>query len=514
MAAPEHDRKRKDRRVPGIRNAVARELTSPPGHTRGAASPPARVVVACSGGPDSTVLFDVLAWLARRRWQGTRLVVAHFRHGLHERDAEMAAHVEQLAARYGMPAVVGHWERRHDDTGHGIEDAARTARYAFLGRVAREHGSAVVATGHTREDQAETILMRLITGTGLAGLAGIPRWRALDETADVCLVRPLLDVSRADVLAYLSHERLSAMTDPTNVDRTRLRNRLRQDILPRLSEIDPRAAEHLSALAGDVAAATPKIERRTRELAEHRFDAETNTFRMPNIGGAPDEAQSEAAMIGALRHVMVERVGLPARQVTRRLVRAVASLATSATGASLDLPGGWRVVRESAAGSLRFVPAHQDIGTGRAAGASNLPRSLSGPGVVEFVTLGRTWQLAVEPTMTAAATLTAIRERPERDIVLAASAAIRWPLVVRSRRAGEQMRPLGSPGRQPLREVMRAVGIPASLRDGWPLLADAAGEVIWIIGRPVLAERVRVRSTAEDALRFRSVAPSPGLGAC
>lgn len=204
----------------------------------------ARVLVACSGGPDSQVLLHVLGALRQRL--GVELVAASVNHGLRpdaDRDVAVAG---ALAQRLGVPF---HALRVHVPRGPSLQAQARAARYAALFEAAQRSGAARVAVAHTRDDQAETVLARLVRGTSVMGLRAIERRRADG------LVRPLLDASRAEVRAYLASEGLSAAHDPSNEDPHFLRVRVRREHLPGLSRENPRLPEALAALAEDAAGA-------------------------------------------------------------------------------------------------------------------------------------------------------------------------------------------------------------------------------------------------------------------
>jgi len=162
------------------------------------------VVVAVSGGADSVALLRGMA-SARSTLAGSgRLIVAHFNHGLRgaESDADQAF-VEELAARFQLQCCSA--RAAPAGSGHVAEEAARNQRYAFLLQTASTQGARVVATAHTADDQIETVLHRVVRGSGLSGLAGIPFTRSLSEA--VALVRPLLHYRRAEILAYLTARR-------------------------------------------------------------------------------------------------------------------------------------------------------------------------------------------------------------------------------------------------------------------------------------------------------------------
>ncbi|MDX1945305.1 MAG: tRNA lysidine(34) synthetase TilS [Pirellulaceae bacterium] len=207
------------------------------------------VLVAVSGGADSVAL---LRGLARLREPGEgRLIVAHCNHGLRGADSDGdQALVEELAASLGIECVVG--ERRLEVTGghagEGLESLARQARYDFLAQAADRAGARYVATAHTADDQAETILLQVLRGTGLAGLAGIPRVRRL--TGGASLVRPLLEVTRAEVLAWLAELGQYHREDASNARVDFTRNRIRHELLPQLErDYNPQIRTALRRLA-------------------------------------------------------------------------------------------------------------------------------------------------------------------------------------------------------------------------------------------------------------------------
>ncbi len=209
-------------------------------------------VVAVSGGGDSVGLLRVLHQLAPTA--GLRVSVTHLDHGVRGEAARAdATFVAELAASLGLPFDLGHWEPAR--AGHFEADAHR-ARYDWFARVARSREAGVVAVGHTRDDQAETILHRILRGTGPLGLAGIPARRLLVTDSEVHLVRPLLEVSRGEIRDYLRGLGQPCREDASNADLTRTRARIRHDLLPRLAaEYNPKVAEALVRL-GKLAAAS------------------------------------------------------------------------------------------------------------------------------------------------------------------------------------------------------------------------------------------------------------------
>jgi tRNA(Ile)-lysidine synthase len=188
-------------------------------------------LVAVSGGPDSVALLR--AMLAVRRPGAGRLIVAHFNHGLRGRESDDEEQfVQELSRRLGLPCHVGRAAPATDSDGWTSEEAARRTRYAFLSDVAAQRGARYVATGHTADDQAETVLHRILRGTGIGGLSGIRSHRQLLH--GVSLVRPLLGVRRSSLLEYLAVLGQDYCQDSSNQSREFTRNRLRNDLIPRL----------------------------------------------------------------------------------------------------------------------------------------------------------------------------------------------------------------------------------------------------------------------------------------
>ncbi len=206
-----------------------------------------RVLVGVSGGADSVALLHLLAGLkeARRIWLG----VVHVDHQLRPDSSEDAAFVQQLAERFEVPAVVIRRNVRAEVARRklSLEDGARQVRYEAFQEAARMHSATRLALAHTADDQAETVLMRLLRGSGLTGLCAIPMTRPFGEAT---IIRPLLGIWRSDLLAYLTHHRLAFRQDATNADPRFVRNRIRRDLLPLLERTyNPRIKPLLSQLA-------------------------------------------------------------------------------------------------------------------------------------------------------------------------------------------------------------------------------------------------------------------------
>jgi len=214
-----------------------------------------RVLAAVSGGPDSVCLAHFLAQMARRK--RLTLELFHVHHGLRGRDADRdAASVLALGKALGVPARVARARVRAvaKSRGLGLEEAGRLERYRLLAARAKRGRFSRVAAGHHLDDQAETVLLHLLRGTSLEGLGGIAPKRALAPGVE--LVRPLLPLTREEVLLYLELHGLSFREDKTNKDTAFARNWVRAEVLPLLESRAPGVKERLSAMAAKVRAAT------------------------------------------------------------------------------------------------------------------------------------------------------------------------------------------------------------------------------------------------------------------
>jgi tRNA(Ile)-lysidine synthase len=205
------------------------------------------LLLAVSGGPDSTALLDVAARLA------SKLGLGLFAHGVDHGLREEAARELDLAEEHATKLDVPFARTRVRVAGGGnLQARARAARWEALAAAAKRHGASAIATAHTADDRAETVLMRILRGAGAAGLAVLPS-RAPLEDHEVELVRPLLRARRSDVMAHLERHRIPYASDPSNRDLRFVRARVRHEVLPLLAQIDPAVVSHLTAIADDLA---------------------------------------------------------------------------------------------------------------------------------------------------------------------------------------------------------------------------------------------------------------------
>ena len=387
---------------------------------------PGPLVLAVSGGTDSTALCLILSEL--RDEFGLVLHVAHFDHRARPRAAAAdAAFVAELANHIGATLRVG-----RADAPLGSEDEARNARYEFLRRVARDVGATAIATGHTRDDQAETVLLHITRGSGLAGLAGMRPERD-------GIVRPLLGLARAETVAICRAEDITPREDPTNRSLRFARNRIRHRVLPELATLNPDVSAAIARLADAVAGvADIAKDHAAATLAAGASHEAIALERLPANG----EARMDALALWWERST--------GRRLSARHRSALAGLAASSDGSrSVDLPGG-RALREYA--TLRIAPMTEHP-------PKDSPIALERGSIAEW----HGWRFTLDREIEAHAHLAHI----DTDRI-----------VVRGRRPGDRM---SGPRGAKLQDLFTDAKVPARERDNWPLVTvDDA--VVWIPG--------------------------------
>ena len=435
-----------------------------------------RIVVALSGGPDSVALLGALAALAEEL--GVRVCAAHLNHGLRGDESLRDQHcAENVARRLGIDCIVG--QSNALDHGGNLEARAREQRYAFLTRVAEEQGYTKIATGHTMDDQAETVLMRLLRGTGPDGLAGIQAVR------DGRIIRPLIECSRGEVLAFLHTADLPFCEDGSNRDHRFLRNRIRHEVIPLLESIQPAVKRRLAAAAQFL----------TDELAFRRAqDAELLASASRPDGALPVAAHSGAAAVSGTRLVRAwlrERRG-DLRGLTRSHFRAIAGLAEGRRpNGQVALPRGQHVLREYDRLLFRV----------RESAPAPEPHRLLVPG--SAVCLQSGWRIAAELRPVQAVSWCRPADLFE---VVADAAMVVGPLVVRTLRAGDRIQPLGLEGHRKLQDVLVDRKVPVRTRRTCPIV-EFNGEVFWVPG-VVRSSHALVTPNTRAALRLTAEKPA------
>ena len=438
-------------------------------------SPGDRVLVAVSGGPDSVALLGALAKLAPE--YPVELMAGHYNHRLRGgeswRDQQCA---ETVARQLGFECVVGHGTGLEGTA--NLEARARVRRYAFLTEIADRRHCTKIATGHTLDDQAETVIMRLLRGTGWDGLRGI---RPIHASR---IIRPLIHCSRMQVLAFLQSCGLPFCEDSSNANRRFLRNRVRHEVIPVLRAINPNVAAHLASAAEIIGGESALLEERARAALD--------------CGLAPDGTLARAALTDAppqLRGRIVRSWLCGQRGSLRRLtaahVEAIGKLAfATRPNGRIDLPAGLAVVREYD----RLCLCARTRRTETAA------RTLMPGAVVQL----EGWQIRAD-----LAPPDASGDARPADLwsLLADADRIVLPLTVRTARNGDRMRPLGLGGRRKLQDIFVDRKVPLRARHSIPVV-ESAGEILWV---PGLARSELALVTSRTFSTLRLVARREGI---
>jgi tRNA(Ile)-lysidine synthase len=467
------------------------------------------IVVGVSGGPDSLCLLHVLLRLSQAL--DLRLHAAHLHHGARGVEADGDAEfVESLAAEWGLPVTVEQRDVPALARAHKLafEETARRVRYAFLARVAREIGARKIAVGHNADDQAETVLMHLLRGSGPGGLRGmlpstpIADYRMLEpfkeaETSPpLDIIRPLLETPRVEIERYCAEQGLTPRFDRSNLDTTHFRNRLRHELLPLLETYNPNVRARLRHTAAVVAADYEL-------LAQLREQAWADVVQEEREEAVVFDRAAWQALPVALQRATL-------RQATYRLRKSLRDVEF-----------------------IHVEHARQVATKGETGAQATLPMELALHVGYDTLTVGDAGDSAAplpdEPLLWSAEPLPVqmpgIRLLPESEWVLQAEMLTEWdttqieanldpwtayldadklaePLALRTRRRGDRFRPQGMEGHSvKLSAFLINRKIPRAWRDHVPLLT-AGDEIVWICGQRV-GEHVTVGSLTRRVARLR-----------
>ncbi len=451
------------------------------------------LLIAFSGGPDSSAL--LLACIALKDRRGLGITAAHFNHRLRGDESDSDAdHAAAVCRRYGVECVMGSGDTlaQSRQTGQSLEAAARDLRYAFLFDAATASCAQAMATGHTMDDQAETVLLNITRGAGLRGLSamrGSVDLPVAGRTDSLRVVRPMLGLRKSAAAEFCLHRGLSPLLDSSNDDARFPRNKLRRDVIPDLEAINPNVVDAICRLARAARDDFEVID----AISAEAFGAGVRTgdgyadISKAAVSGLPVPV-ARRVLMAAYESVSGTLDGLESVHVD-----AMIDVATGRAGMSIDLADGMTMTgdrhtaRLAAPGrqdadcpypsaiheEVLSVPGELDLSDG-----FRLVAEIRGGNVVEP---GREWTATLDP------------------------AVADGELLVRSRRPGDRFHPLGMPGPVKLQDFFVNAGVPRRWRDRVPLVESRAG-IAWVAGhRP--AEWARLGHAAERVLRLELTGP-------
>ncbi len=435
--------------------------------------PNATVIVGVSGGPDSVALLRVLFMLNKPKNLRLRLCVAHLNHQLRGMSSdEDERFVQNLAKGLSLPFLLKRSDVQAvaEQSRLSIEEAARAERYKFFAESARGHNASFIAVGHNADDQAETLLHRIIRGTGVLGLGGIPVKRPLSKDVPALLVRPLLFSWRKDILEYLGRERQDYRTDATNFETLYLRNKIRLELIPFLeSRFNPNVKSALVQLGQILNANNEYVVQKAKELLKEvtvGYDKDSYT-----INTRPFINQPEILQHLVFREILGE-MQIPLREITYgHYAKITDEIAVSGRGRHFQLPGGLSLWHEH--GKLCFRR-----GGARAPSIPITETVLKIPGTTPLASLGVLVSEVVDAGDFSLDEYKKTKTRGEEAFDLERMVL---PLLVRGRRDGDTISPLGIKGHKKLKDIFIDKKIPVEERAAVPVVV-MNGRPVWVVG--------------------------------
>lgn len=442
--------------------------------------PGGSVLVAVSGGADSVALLHILHDL--RQSLHIRLSVAHLNHSLRGRESDADAEfVLGLAEELGLRCAVEKVDirARAEEDKLSLEETGREARRGFLRRVAKTECCGSIATGHHADDQAETVLIRLIRGAGVRGLA------AMSPVSPEGIVRPLFECRREELRRHLRENGISYREDSSNLDRSHLRNRVRHDLIPVLEkEFNPSIVRLLCRTSQNMA----EVENLLSSLADDALQqtlngSNENTMSLDSEGlRTYDEVTWRYVFQGVYKTLTGDLQALS----HTHLQALVDLVGRRPTGTAIHLPGGIRAEKRYGAVSIyRHTPCQEP---------ARVEKEVILPGVTAFPDLGGVLETEILDRVDLPSDLRTTDPTVEFFDVKGISP----PLVVRARRRGDRIRPFGFRGTKKLKDLLIDLKVPHENRDRLPLLTDRLG-LLWVAGIR-RSDRARITSKTREVL--------------
>jgi len=426
-----------------------------------------RVVAALSGGPDSTALLVALVQIAKQL--DFSIIVAHYNHGLRGTSSdEDEKYSQELAIKLGLIFVSGKMDQKLRQKGKSPEDFYRQQRYQFLDKVAEDYNAQKIALGHNIQDQAETVLLNLLRGSGLGGLKGILPMR------EGKFIRPLIEVSRGEIIAFLSEAGISYCQDSSNESKIYLRNKIRFELIPYLKEkFNPRIEENLAQMAEILRQDDEYIRNSVQEALKSTYiQNQSNRIISLNIeyikGLAP-------AIRSRLFKKILESLNPEKNGFSFSNIKALERLAQiTESGKRFSLPLGIEAKREYDNLILKRDKACLK--------QVDYEYPVNIPGIIYVKETNRT--ISIEKTSRDK------MDRHSKNKVYLDLDKIQQPVILRNRRDGDRFQPLGMKGRQKIKSLFINRKIPRHKRNEIMLLVDQ-NSVIWIENMH-LSDRVKI----------------------
>ncbi len=434
------------------------------------------VLVAYSGGVDSTGLLSLLLEI-QDEWS-LKIYLGHFNHKLRKKADEDEQFVRNVSQRHSLPLFVesADVQMYAKKKGLNMEEAGRELRYNFLRKIAFQAGQAKIATGHTMTDQAETLLMRLIRGSGPRGLAGIY------PVVEGKIIRPLIELEREAIEDYLEKRNIPSRIDESNFDRRFFRNKVRWELLPYIRRnFEPHIVSRLARMASIFQEEEALLDELSKEKAKKTILEKRNGIFL-------DLGSLFSFPLALRRRVVREFISKLKGNLREISFKDIETVLRLGKGKDFHLKKDLVLRREE---DLVFLKR-------RSTPRVRYAYSWEGKSPLEIKEVGLKFEGKEFKKKNA-------RELEFNDKMHACidRANLEFPLLVRNRREGDRYRPIGSPGQKKLKEIMRARGIPLSEREKRPVFISGE-EIVWVLGLPV-SEKYKISKKTRDVFVLKKL---------
>jgi len=436
-------------------------------------APGDKVIVALSGGPDSICLLNALDKLSPEL--EISLVAAHFNHGLRGGEDESETQLTRdVAVSMDLPFET-ETAKGLMDSDSSLEERARDARYAFLEKIRKAHMAQKIAMGHNLNDQAETVLMRLLRGSGPSGMAGIPPVR------DNRIIRPLIEIKREEIMDYLKTRGIPFAVDSSNSNKKHLRNSIRLELMPMMLDYQPRLLERLGMVSNIIRDEDVFLESMASEwIDRERINQADISVPVSSIKTLPGPLRNRV-----IRALLKQVNGDTYPMEYDHIASVSGLLKNERPQCAIDLPNG--IVVRKTYDNLHFIlKPYKDI--------KEYSYSLEGPGTYCLDAAGQTLSLDEIDGST-----DIFMEESLSTACLDAD-KLRYPLIVRNFRPGDRFMPLGMTGYKKIKRFFIDLKVPSEKRILTPILTSG-DRVAWICGYR-LDERFKVTSQTKKMLRI------------
>ncbi|MDR4506661.1 MAG: tRNA lysidine(34) synthetase TilS [Candidatus Brocadiaceae bacterium] len=455
--------------------------------------PEETVIVGVSGGPDSVALLKILYSINTIENLRLRLFTAHLNHQLRGTDSEKdACFVQKLAENHSLPFLLKsvNIQKIAKKNNYSIEETARRERYAFFTETSHKYNASLVATGHTADDNAETFLHRILRGTGIHGLGGIPIKRPLDAAARVQLIRPLLFIWRKDILKYLREEHLTYRTDTSNYETNYLRNKIRLELIPFLeNRYNPGIKNALIQLCQIVVSNNEYLSLQAEKIVKKITLEESKDSYTINTCLLTKQPKILQHLI--LLSIM-EKMHVPLKKIQYgHYTKILDAITKTGRGRQFQLPGKFHFWHEHEKLSLckefpqkSCFPMFQET-------------TLQIPGITTIDSVG---QFMVEIAEVLNVSLETFKKQKTRDEEILDLQCVLTPVTVRTRKAGDKISPLGTHGYKKLKDLFIEEKISRKERETIPIVV-MNNQPILVTGI-CIDNRVKITSSTKKVLKL------------